>query len=124
VKFLIDHQLPPALAGFFRERRYQCQHLLDIGMASSSDAEIYQYAISKQFIIVTKDEDFLYLSAAKIPTSRCSGFDSEIAAPKSSWQRWIGNGPTLSAVSSRVIASSRFVDYCSTTSRSKNFISK
>jgi predicted nuclease of predicted toxin-antitoxin system len=62
VKFLIDHQLPPALVAFFRDRGYQCRHLLDIGMASSPDAEIYEYAASNRYIIVTKDEDFLYLS--------------------------------------------------------------
>lgn len=62
MKFLIDHQLPPALSIFFRERGHQCQHLLEIGMASSSDFEIYEYATSNQCIIVTKDEDFLYLS--------------------------------------------------------------
>jgi predicted nuclease of predicted toxin-antitoxin system len=62
VRFLIDHQLPPALVGFFRERGHQCQHLLDVGMASSSDVEIYEYATSNHCIIVTKDEDFFYLS--------------------------------------------------------------
>ena len=31
-------------------------------MASSSDAEIYEYAVSHECIIVTKDEDFFYLS--------------------------------------------------------------
>ena len=31
-------------------------------MASSSDAEVYEYAASHRYIIVTKDEDFFYLS--------------------------------------------------------------
>ena len=31
-------------------------------MASSSDAQIYEYATSNRCIIVTKDEDFFYLS--------------------------------------------------------------
>ena len=62
MKFLIDHQLPPSLAGFFRSRGHQCQCLLEIGMASSSDAEICEYAASRQYIIVTKDEDFFFLS--------------------------------------------------------------
>jgi predicted nuclease of predicted toxin-antitoxin system len=62
VKFLVDHQLPPALADFFRERGHESQHLLDIGMASSSDLEVYDYAAEHGHIIVSKDEDFLYLS--------------------------------------------------------------
>jgi predicted nuclease of predicted toxin-antitoxin system len=62
VKFLIDHQLPPALVGFFRERGHESQHLLEIGMASCSDAEVYDYATAQHCIVVTKDEDFFYLS--------------------------------------------------------------
>jgi predicted nuclease of predicted toxin-antitoxin system len=62
VRFLVDHQLPPALAGFFREREHESQCLVEIGMASSSDLEVYEYAAAHGCIIVTKDEDFLYLS--------------------------------------------------------------
>jgi predicted nuclease of predicted toxin-antitoxin system len=36
--------------------------LFEIGMASSSDLEVYEYAAAHGYIIVTKDEDFLYLS--------------------------------------------------------------
>lgn len=56
--FLIDHQLPPALVGFFHERGHESKHVLEIGMASCSDAEVYEYATAQQHIIVTKDEDF------------------------------------------------------------------
>lgn len=31
-------------------------------MGSSSDFEVYDYAVAHGYIIVTKDEDFLYLS--------------------------------------------------------------
>lgn len=34
-------------------------------MASSTDAEIYEYAALKEYIIVTKDEDFFYLARSK-----------------------------------------------------------
>jgi len=53
MKFLVDHQLPPALAGFFREHGHESQHLLEIGMASSSDAEVYEYAAAHDCIVVT-----------------------------------------------------------------------
>jgi predicted nuclease of predicted toxin-antitoxin system len=62
VKFLVDHQLPPALAGFFREHGHESQCLGEIGMDSSSDLEIYEYGAAHGCVIVTKDEDFLYLS--------------------------------------------------------------
>jgi predicted nuclease of predicted toxin-antitoxin system len=62
VKFLIDHQLPPAPVSFIRECGHQCQHLLEIGMEQSRDIEVSNYATSNDCIIVTKDEDFFYLS--------------------------------------------------------------
>jgi hypothetical protein len=37
VTFLVDHQL----LAFFRERGHEGEHLLESGMASSSDAEVY-----------------------------------------------------------------------------------
>jgi len=61
VNFLIDHQLPPALVGFFRERGCESRHVLELGMASASDDEIFQYARANGQIIVSKDEDFFYL---------------------------------------------------------------
>jgi predicted nuclease of predicted toxin-antitoxin system len=61
VNFLIDHQLPPALVGFFRERGCESLHVSELGMTSCSDAEIFQYARANHQIIVTKDEDFFYL---------------------------------------------------------------
>jgi predicted nuclease of predicted toxin-antitoxin system len=62
VNFLIDNQLPPVPVNFFRERGCECHHVLDVGMASSSDIEIFEYATSHFQIIVSKDEDFFYLS--------------------------------------------------------------
>lgn len=62
MKFLIDQQLPPAPADFFRERGCESRHVLDLGMESSSDAGVFEFAKTRGFIIVTKDVDFLYLS--------------------------------------------------------------
>ena len=61
MNFLIDHQLPPALVGFFRERGCEAQHVLQLGLASASDDEIFQHAGANGQIVVTKDEDFFYL---------------------------------------------------------------
>jgi len=63
VKFLIDNQLPIALAEYLRKRGYDCQHVLDVGLARASDAEVCRYAIDEQRIIVSKDEDFLYFAS-------------------------------------------------------------
>jgi predicted nuclease of predicted toxin-antitoxin system len=45
VKFLIDNQLPPALARFISgELRTEALHVVDIGLRESSDADVWSYA--------------------------------------------------------------------------------
>jgi len=63
VKFLVDNQLPAALAEFLRKRGLDCQHVLDVDLAQASDADICRYATEQGRIIVTKDEDFFYLAS-------------------------------------------------------------
>ena len=62
MKFLIDNQLPTALAEHLHKRGYDYQDVLDVGLARASDAEVCSYANDQQRIIVSKDEDFLYFA--------------------------------------------------------------
>jgi len=64
VKFLVDNQLPSALARFLDSRGSDCCHVLDVGLADASDAEIWAYAARTERILISKDEDFLYLAHA------------------------------------------------------------
>lgn len=61
MRFLIDAQLPPALAGWLRERGHEAQHVADIGMVGASDREIAARAEASGAVLVTKDDDFLAL---------------------------------------------------------------
>jgi predicted nuclease of predicted toxin-antitoxin system len=61
VKFLVDNQLPAALARFIQAKGCQAVHVLDIGLAEASDIEIFQRAELDGYILVSKDEDFLHL---------------------------------------------------------------
>jgi predicted nuclease of predicted toxin-antitoxin system len=70
VKFLIDHQLPPSLTDFFREHGFDSEHVFEIGMATSTDASICEYASAQRSVIVSKDEDFLYLLRSPGCTAR------------------------------------------------------
>jgi predicted nuclease of predicted toxin-antitoxin system len=63
VKFLVDNQLPTALAQYLRQRGFDCEHVLDIGLAQASDIEICRYAEAQDRTIVSKDEDFFYLAS-------------------------------------------------------------
>jgi predicted nuclease of predicted toxin-antitoxin system len=58
VRFLIDAQLPPALARLLDERGHQAEHGTEVGPADASDRAIWQYALDHDAVIVTKDEDF------------------------------------------------------------------
>jgi predicted nuclease of predicted toxin-antitoxin system len=68
VNFLVDNQLPLALAQHLRTRGLDCQHVLDVGLAEASDAEISRYADSQARVIISKDEDFLHL--ARLPDAK------------------------------------------------------
>jgi predicted nuclease of predicted toxin-antitoxin system len=63
VKFLVDNQLPLALARFLTARGYDCQHVLEIGLARESDLAIWKYASEHERVIISKDEDFFYLAS-------------------------------------------------------------
>jgi len=63
MRFLIDAQLPPLLAQHLVSVGHQAEHTADVGLASSDDRDIWQYAVANAAIIVTKDEDFVTIRA-------------------------------------------------------------
>jgi len=68
VKFLVDNQLPTALARFLVSRGVDCQHVLDINLGGATDAAIWNYASQNACVVISKDEDFLYM--ANIPSAK------------------------------------------------------
>jgi predicted nuclease of predicted toxin-antitoxin system len=58
VRFLVDAQLPPALARRIEALGHPAEHVADCGLASAPDARISQHAAATGAVIVTKDEDF------------------------------------------------------------------
>jgi predicted nuclease of predicted toxin-antitoxin system len=70
VKFLVDNQLPAALARFLASRGAECRHVLDVGLADATDAEIWEYASRNDCAVISKDEDFLYLANAPAAKAR------------------------------------------------------
>lgn len=61
MKFLVDAQLPPALAGWLQERGHDAEHVFAIGMVAATDAAIADHAEATGAVLVTKDEDFTAL---------------------------------------------------------------
>ena len=62
--FLIDAQLPPSLAGALSGARCEAVHVADIELVSATDRQIWNEAISRSAVLVTKDRDFSLLRAA------------------------------------------------------------
>ncbi|RNI24705.1 DUF5615 family PIN-like protein [Flexivirga caeni] len=58
MRFLVDAQLPPALARLLREHGHEADHVIDIGPGDASDRELWRFALDHQAVIVAKDQDF------------------------------------------------------------------
>jgi predicted nuclease of predicted toxin-antitoxin system len=58
MRFLVDAQLPPSLVRFLAERGEEATACRDVGLRDADDDDIWQFAISGTWCIVTKDEDF------------------------------------------------------------------
>ncbi len=63
MKFLVDANLPPALARWLASEGHEAQHVGDFGMERAPDREIWARARETGACIVTKDEDFILLQA-------------------------------------------------------------
>ncbi|MDL5049137.1 DUF5615 family PIN-like protein [Oscillatoria amoena NRMC-F 0135] len=62
MKFLIDNQLPLKLRDYLNTKGFEASHVLDLKMDVASDRSIWAFARQNDFILVSKDEDFLQLS--------------------------------------------------------------
>jgi predicted nuclease of predicted toxin-antitoxin system len=59
VNFLVDAQLPPALARWIASQGHQAAHVFDLGLQSADDPAIWERARNDQAIVISKDEDFV-----------------------------------------------------------------
>jgi predicted nuclease of predicted toxin-antitoxin system len=58
MRFVIDQQLPPALAMWLVDRGHDAEHVYWIGLDQVDDPVIWDYALDQSAIVVTKDVDF------------------------------------------------------------------
>jgi len=78
MRFLVDAQLPPALARWLGEHGHAAAPVREVGLRESDDGSIWNFATAGDWVVITKDEDFV---------ARCIGAPS---APAVVWLR-IGN---------------------------------
>jgi predicted nuclease of predicted toxin-antitoxin system len=60
MKFLVDAQLPPAMARVLESHGHVVKHVMDINMHADDDTAIWDYALEQDMAVVTKDEDFVH----------------------------------------------------------------
>ena len=58
MNFVVDEQLPPALAAWLRSQGYQANHIHDEGLGGAADEDIWDLCLRDEIIIITKDRDF------------------------------------------------------------------
>jgi predicted nuclease of predicted toxin-antitoxin system len=63
VKFLVDNQLPAALARFLSSRGHDAQHVLDLQISQADDLDIRRQIVSQDRALISKDEDFFHLAS-------------------------------------------------------------
>ena len=56
--FLIDAQLPPALASWLIQQGHTAQHVDDLDLSNADDIVIWNHSSESGAIVITKDEDF------------------------------------------------------------------
>lgn len=76
MKFLVDAQLPPALARRIRELGHEAEHVHDIGLGQATDAAIWEYATATSCVLISKDQDFALMRIWKVD------------GPPVIWVRW------------------------------------
>ena len=55
MRFLVDAQLPPALARWLAAQGHEAEHVADLGMQGASDTAIWSHALASAAAVVTKD---------------------------------------------------------------------
>lgn len=58
MKFIVDAQLPPALARALREAGYDVQAVREIALREAEDSDIWDFALANHAVVITKDQDF------------------------------------------------------------------
>jgi predicted nuclease of predicted toxin-antitoxin system len=64
LRFLVDAQLPPALASWLRDRGHEADDVRDLGLEREPDSAVAASAANMEAVIVTKDADFSRLISA------------------------------------------------------------
>jgi predicted nuclease of predicted toxin-antitoxin system len=80
MRFLVDAQLPPALATWLADHGHEAAHVVDAGLAGADDRLVWDHALASGAVIVSKDEDFRSRRTRSIQARPLSGYGSAMPA--------------------------------------------
>lgn len=66
MRFIVDAQLPPALAGWLEATGMEATSARDAGLRDADDRTIWEWALAREAAIVTKDQDFAIRRSASV----------------------------------------------------------
>jgi len=70
MRFLVDNQLPPSLARWLLDRGHDAEHVFESGLHLLDDRALWAQALADARVVISKDEDFLYLANQPGDTGR------------------------------------------------------
>ena len=59
MRFIVDAQLPPAVARWLGDQGLAAKSVRELGLRDSDDGSIWNFALTDDWIVITKDEDFV-----------------------------------------------------------------
>ncbi|MFN8255016.1 MAG: DUF5615 family PIN-like protein [Bacteroidales bacterium] len=65
MKLLFDQNLSPRLVKLLLEKFPESKHIIEINLDTATDFEVWEYAKSNNFIIISKDTDFININTLK-----------------------------------------------------------
>lgn len=107
MKFLVDAQLPPALAHFLKSKGHEAAHVVDFDLEAADDTAVWKFALRSSFVIITKDEDFrdralLSKNSARVVLIRLGNCSNRALI------EWLG--PVLPGIVERLDAGERLIE--------------
>jgi predicted nuclease of predicted toxin-antitoxin system len=84
MRFLVDAQLPPALARRLAAQGHVAEHVSDHKLEGASDTAIWNFALGASAVTISKDEDF----ALEVRTGRGRLLAASSARRRRRAQRW------------------------------------
>jgi predicted nuclease of predicted toxin-antitoxin system len=61
VRLIVDQQLPPILATWFRDQGIDAFHVRELDLSAAADTAIWAEAMREDAVVVSRDEDFVRL---------------------------------------------------------------